>query len=123
MVKVLSKNRRLLGNRYEQQAEKYLINQGYQILARNIHLGRKEIDLIAQKDKTIVFVEVKGARSTSFGHPSERVDRRKRKNLTEAAEQFINEQKLDGFDYRFDLITILGSELEHYPDAFPSEEL
>ncbi len=117
------KNRRTLGNRYEKQAENFLVADGYKILARNIHLGRKEIDLIALKGNTICFVEVKGGKSEPFGHPAARVNRRKRANLTLAAEQYISENCLTGFDYRFDLITVLRGKLEHFPAAFQSEEI
>lgn len=102
-------------------AEKFLMENGYEIIERNWAAGHKEIDLIALNDKTVVFVEVKGSRSRKFGHPSERVDRRKRDNLINAAEQFIIAKNLKGCDYRFDLITFLDGKLEHYPNAFQRE--
>jgi putative endonuclease len=123
LVSSPEQNRRSLGNRYEKQAENFLISEGYKILARNVQLGRQEIDLIALKDNTICFIEVKGGRSSRFGHPAERVTGRKRANLTLAAERYIVENNLDGFDYRFDLITILKGKLEHFPAAFESEKI
>lgn len=52
------------GQRYEALVEDYLVSQGYTILDRNWHAGvYGELDLICQKDKTIVFVEVKGRSS------------------------------------------------------------
>ncbi|MCX6826293.1 MAG: YraN family protein [candidate division Zixibacteria bacterium] len=110
------------GKRYEKLAEEYLINKGFRILERNWRFGRKEIDLIALKEKTIIFVEVKGCRTGQFGHPTGRVDRRKRQNLIGAAEKFIIEKNITDSDFRFDLITFLGGNLEYYRDAFPGNE-
>jgi putative endonuclease len=110
------------GREYEKQAEKYLIENSYSVLERNWTVGHKEIDLIALKDNTVVFVEVKGGRSREYGHPSERVDKRKRENLIIAAEQFIIARDLKGYDFRFDIITFFDGKLEHYPDAFQRED-
>jgi putative endonuclease len=109
------------GTAYEKSAEKYLIDNGFKILERNWRLGHKEIDLIAVKENVVVFVEVKGDRSGKYGHPAERVDRRKRDNLIAAAQQFIIERDLIGCDFRFDLITFLKGKLEYFPDAFQAE--
>jgi putative endonuclease len=113
---------RATGDSYEKSAAQYLVDNGHKIIARKWTAGHREIDLVAVKDRTIVFVEVKGGRSKKFGHPSERVDRKKRENLIRAAEQFIVEKELVGYDFRFDLITIYRGRLEHYPDAFQCEE-
>ncbi len=106
------------GRQYEKLAEKFLINDGYTVLEKNWRAGHKEIDLIVQKGNTIVFVEVKGSISKQYGHPSERVDKHKRANLINAAEQFIVAGDIKDCDFRFDIITFLDGKLEHYPDAF-----
>jgi putative endonuclease len=106
------------GQQYEKLAAKFLTENGHEIIEKNWRAGRREIDLIAVKDKTVVFVEVKGATSQKFGHPSERVDTKKQDNLIKAAEQYIIAKDLDGYDYRFDLITFLDGNIEHYPNAF-----
>jgi putative endonuclease len=116
-----NQKRREKGREYEKLAERYLVGQGYKILERNWMAGHKEIDLIARKDNTVVFVEVKSSRSMKFGHPSERVDERKQRNLINAAEQYIISKDLEDCDFRFDLITFLEGKLEHYPDAFQVE--
>lgn len=116
-----NRNTRSRGREYEKLAEKYLLRNGYEILERSWQAGHREIDLIALKDKTVVFVEVKGAMSRKYGHPSERVDRRKKQNLINAAQQYITAKNLQGFDFRFDLITFFAGKFEHYPDAFRNE--
>lgn len=110
------------GREYEKLAEKFLIENDYSILERNWMAGHKEIDLIALKNNTVIFVEVKGGVSKKFGHPSERVDKRKRQNLTIAAEQYILARDFKNHDFRFDIITFFDGKLEHYPDAFQREE-
>jgi Holliday junction resolvase-like predicted endonuclease len=60
-------------------AEK-LRTDGWLIVARNLRVGRDEIDLLAVDPgppSTLVVVEVRGLRSTLFGAPEERVDRAK----------------------------------------------
>jgi len=114
-------NRRKLGAQYESAAADYLISQGYTILDRNWQAGHKEIDLIARKDNLVVFVEVKASRTGSFGHPIERVDRTKQQNLLAAAQQYIQDPKLAGCDFRLDVITFFEGKLEHFPDAFQGE--
>ncbi len=109
------------GRKYEKLAAKFLEDNGYRIIELNWQAGHKEIDIIAAKDKTVVFIEVKSSRTDEYGHPSERLDRRKQENLIMAAQKFINDKNLQGYDYRFDLITFFEGKLEHYPDAFRVE--
>lgn len=109
------------GREYEKLAARFLESSGYEIIEKNWMVGHKEIDLIAIKDKTVVFVEVKSSRNLKYGHPSERVDKKKRDNLIIAAEQYIIAKDFDGYDFRFDLITFLEGKMEHYPNAFQKE--
>ncbi|UCD94479.1 MAG: YraN family protein [Candidatus Zixiibacteriota bacterium] len=106
------------GHQYEREAERFLESKGFEILERNYRAGHKEIDLIVRKDNTVVFVEVKGSRTKRFGHPSERVTRKKQDNLIVAAEKYIIDKNLKDCDFRFDLITFHSGRLEYYPGAF-----
>ncbi len=115
------KSTRAKGDSFEKLAEDFLVREGFRILERNWQAGHKEIDIVATRENLVAFVEVKGSRSSEYGHPSERVDRRKRENLIQAAQQFIIEHELAGSDFRFDLITFFEGILEHYPDAFQME--
>lgn len=111
-------NRVKSGRAYEQRAADFFVSQGFEVVARNWQAGHKELDLIVKKDRLVIFVEVKSSRSSKFGHPSERVDARKQKNLTAAAQRFIAEQKLSRVDFRFDVVTFSKGKMEHYPNAF-----
>jgi len=57
-----------------------------------------------------------------FGHPVEKVDRRKIINLTKAARQFVIERDISGCDLRFDIVTFVNGELEHFPGAFEATD-
>ncbi len=113
-----SANKIQTGRSFEERTAQFYQDNGFEIVARNWRAGHKEIDLIVRREGLLVFVEVKSSRSKLFGHPSERVDRKKRGHLVEAAQRFIVESKLSGIDFRFDVVTFVGGELEHYPDAF-----
>lgn len=118
-----SKEDRLkIGRQFENQAAQFYLNQQYKILERNYRAGHKEIDLIVQKENQIAFVEVKAAKSKSLGHPIERVTKKKRENLVKAAQQYLIKNKINDADLRFDVITFLDGQIEHFPAAFPADE-
>ena len=110
------------GRSYEKLAALFFEQNGFEVLRRNWRAGRKEIDLIVQKENLLVFVEVKSSASKKYGHPSERVDERKKANLTEAARQFVIAEDIKGVDLRFDVVTFVNGQLEHYPGAFDATE-
>ena len=66
-----------LGRYGEELACRYLVDAGYRIVARNwrspAHDLRGEIDIVAYRDRTVVFCEVKTRRSTAFGAPTEAI--------------------------------------------------
>ncbi|MEW6411383.1 MAG: YraN family protein [Candidatus Zixiibacteriota bacterium] len=107
-----------IGRRYENLAARFFLDNGYEILQRNWRSGRKEIDLIVKKDHLIAFVEVKAARSVRFGHPAEKVNQKKRENLTQVARQYLSEHGIEGMDLRFDVVTFVDGQIEHFPGAF-----
>lgn len=116
--------RKLLGDRGERAAVKFLKQQGYRILAKQHRNDFGEIDIIAQDGETSVFVEVKTRTSAEDGQPFEAVDRRKQEKLTRAALAWLKKRRKLEQPARFDIISILwpeeGSEpeLTHYRNAF-----
>lgn len=115
---VKGKNLRSTGIEYEALAEKYLCEQGYEILERNYYCRMGEIDLIARQDKTIVFCEVKYRSSLAAGHPLEAVNRKKQRTIAACAGYYLMERGCGSTCCRFDVIGFLGEELIHIPDAF-----
>lgn len=114
---------RLLGDRGERSAAKFLKKKGYRILARQSRSRLGEIDLIAQDGDSIVFVEVKTRSSSHAGHPSEAVTLTKRRQLTRAALAWLKQRGLLNHRARFDVIAITWGDgrspvIEHYENAF-----
>ena len=76
---------KLLGNRGERLAARYLRRQGFKIFSRQYSNRLGEIDLIALDGDCLVFVEVKTRRSQEAGDPVEAVTLGKQKQLTKLA--------------------------------------
>lgn len=70
----------------EDIATNYLKKKGYKIIERNFRKGYGEIDIIAVKDKILVFVEVKTRTSDKFGTPAEAITYGKLKSIIKTAE-------------------------------------
>lgn len=120
------RQRRSVGQQGEKLAVAHLRRHGFKIIGRNVHLGRYEIDIIAQEGDTVAFVEVKTRRGDVFVPPEENVTRKKRHHIRRAARAFIAEQDDPSLYYRFDVITVVLPEsgqpsLTHYRDAFSDE--
>jgi len=85
--------RKAIGKRGEDITSAYLEAQGFTVRARNIHIGHDEIDIIAEDDKYILFIEVKARAQTGinrkFGRPASAVDESKRQKLLRAAKEYL----------------------------------
>ena len=118
----MSDYRQKLGRKGEELAAKHLLGKGYKILEKNYRRFRGEIDLIAKDKNYLVFVEVKTARSISFGPPVYRVDKRKKRQLGKIARAYYQHHKLYDQDSRFDIVTVTfvedKVEIEHIINAF-----
>lgn len=111
-----------LGRRGESLAKTHLENAGYEILDENWTHGRLEVDLIAYKDKMIIFAEVKTRTGNGFGEPEDFVDMRKQRLLADAADEYLYLMNHQG-EVRFDIISVLFDRnnnyiLKHIEDAF-----
>ena len=115
-------NNRLTGNMGEKKAMKYLVNHGYTIVDLNYYARYGEIDIVARKQGVYIFVEVKTRSTTSFGRPAEAVSLRKQRNMTLAAQHYIQKNKIDDFPVQFDVIEVLNGEgnssINHIKNAF-----
>ena len=117
------RNRRSDGSGFEDLASSYLEAKGYRILARNVYILRKEVDIVAADGDTIVFIEVKGRRSTAFGFPAEAVGVRKQRHLVRLAEAYLRREGLWNRACRFDVVGVTldshGAPLfDHVENAF-----
>lgn len=112
------------GNRGEVLAAKQMEKMGYEILERNFHALKGEIDIIAKKDSYIVFTEVKYRKNEAMGSPAEAVNHWKQQHIIRAAKAYIAQNCLEqlGYDFRFDVAEVLTNEGKTYfrytEDAF-----
>lgn len=102
-------------------AARYLRQKGYSIKSSNYSLSGGEIDIIAEKDDVLCFVEVKTRSVGAYFSPGEAVDYHKENNIKNAAAAYIARYKIDK-DIRFDIIEIIldkdNYKLKHTENAF-----
>lgn len=105
----------------EKQAVSFLKEHNYVILETNWRYKKLEIDIIAQVNGILVFIEVKTRGSDEFGEPETSVTLKKQRFIIAAANQYVIEKDLD-VEVRFDVISILNQNsqttIKHLPDAF-----
>jgi putative endonuclease len=76
------------GKKGEDMAVEYLLQQRFTILHRNWRYLRYEIDIIAERDNVLHFIEVKTRCTLLFGYPEESVSKKKIMNMLRSAEAF-----------------------------------
>ena len=101
-------NRRL-GIDGENMACDFLQKRGYKIIDRNYRTRRGEIDIIAEKDKTIIFVEVKARKNIRMGNGAESVTNEKIRHMVYAINMYLYQNRLEDRNVRLDAIEINGS--------------
>jgi putative endonuclease len=112
-------NTRAIGTSSEDAAVEYLTAQGYTIIERNYRMRNGEIDCIARdKNGTLVFVEVKSARTATFGHPFYWVGPSKQRTLCIVAKHYLATHPGNKGGCRFDVIALFEGKIEHLKNAF-----
>lgn len=112
-----------VGRKGEELAVKYLLNKGYEILARNYRCKIGELDVVARHAQTLIFIEVRSSSSLAFGWPHESVNNKKKAKLRLVAQYYIQSNCIN-LPVRFDVIGISFStdgqlrKIEHVADAF-----
>ena len=106
----------------ERIAERWLRRNGWRLVQRRFRSGHRDIDLIVERDDTVVFVEVKARRGVRFGDPVEAVNWSKQKELARSASVWIDRHGRPSESYRFDVVGILVEgervRVRHVPNAF-----
>ena len=116
-------NSSLVGAYGEHLAAKYLRCEKYNIKAANFKSHNGEIDLIAEKDGVLCFVEVKTRQNGGMFSPSDAVDIHKQENIKSCASVYLNKWAKNVKEYRFDIIEVLIDDKElksinHIKNAF-----
>jgi putative endonuclease len=105
----------ITGNTGEALAAAYLQRNEYFILHQNWRYSHWEVDIIAEKNSILHFVEVKTRRTNKFGHPEESVGKKKIQNLLNASEAFLYQHpKWKRIQFDILSITILKDEPVEY---------
>ena len=91
-------------------------------MQRRFRSGHRDIDLVAEKDGLVAFVEVKARRDRQFGDPVEAVHWRKQRELARSAAIWIDRHGRPNESYRFDVIGVLmdgnSVRVKHIENAF-----
>jgi putative endonuclease len=112
---------RVLGDRGERAAARYVRRRGLRVVTRGYHTPWGEIDLVAREGNILVFIEVKTRRR---GTPAEAVTPEKQRRLTLAGLHFMRRHNLLEQRSRFDVVAIVWVDekslprIEHIRNAF-----
>ncbi|MFH1614314.1 MAG: YraN family protein [Planctomycetota bacterium] len=119
---------KLLGKWGEKRSERFLKCKGFVLLERGFSRSAGEIDLVmAERNGTIVFVEVKTRSNEEFDNAESAITSEKKARLVKAARSFIKQHRIEDRPCRFDVVAIvLGRkgrpQIRHYENAFtPSD--
>lgn len=118
----MSAARQAFGELGERIAERWLRRRGWRVVQRRFRSGRRDIDLVVEREGTVAFVEVKARKGAEFGGPVQAVNYRKRKQLERSAMAWIDRHGREAESYRFDVVGVLldGAEVRicHVEGAF-----
>jgi len=110
--------RRALGQAGEDRAAAWYSAHGYEVRDRNWRCRDGELDLVVSRGRTLVFVEVKTRRTDRFGIPAEAITPVKQRRLRGLAHRYLEATGARPAALRFDVVSILGGQLEVLTAAF-----
>lgn len=118
----MTSGKRSLGQWGEEIGSNYLKDKGYAILGRNLRTPHGEIDILAEKDNALIFVEVKTRSSNRFGFPEFAVNPRKQAHMLSAAESYFQQHPDCPETWQFDILAITCQEgspalIEHFENV------
>ncbi len=121
----MTQERLRFGKEGEKAAVKFLKKRGYRIVEKNYRNKAGEIDIVAEQDQVLVFVEVKSRADNERGEPLEAVTPHKQRKIVQVAKGFMIQHRIENRDCRFDVVGIKGNpnqpktwEIELVQDAF-----
>jgi putative endonuclease len=103
-------------NRGERVALRHYRLRGYRLLGANTRVGRYELDLVLQRGRRVLVVEVKEKGGAAFGHPLEMIDDEKVRRVQVAAASWLaTRPELAGLDVAFEAAAVRGRRVERVP--------
>ena len=112
------------GRAGEEAAAAWLAGDGWTVRERNFRVRAGEIDIIATRDGTVAFFEVKSWGALPASELEHSIDRRKQARIARAARVWLQRHpSLDGLRPRFDVLFLNRGEpgVNHIADAFSGE--
>ena len=114
-----------IGRIGEQLVADWLKAKGNIIVKQNFRCDFGEIDIVAEKDGVIAFVEVKTRSGVKFGKPAEFVNGKKQARIYSASQLYVYNNDID-LQPRFDVVEVYLDrtakykpfKIHHIPDAF-----
>ena len=103
-------NTKIIGNRAEKLAINYLKAREYQIIEQNFYAKKMgEIDIIAKRDNTLHFIEVKSAKADF--DPIYNLTPRKLKRIINSSYYYMKIKNID-MNFCIDAVIIRGDDIE-----------
>ena len=102
----MTTSRQRVGEQGEWLARRHLESNGYAILDTNYRATSGELDLVAEKGGTLVFVEVRTRTGAALGTPEESVTRAKREHLVAAAHEYLQAHDAEAREWRIDVVAV-----------------
>jgi putative endonuclease len=99
-------NRKETGARGEWLAVPFLVRKGFKIIETNFRCREGEVDIIAQKDGYLVFVEVRTKRSRRYGTPEESITETKKAHLRAVASRYYESHPGLPENWRIDVVAV-----------------
>lgn len=96
-----------LGRTGEDLALDYLKSHGFFILEKNFISKVGEIDIIAEKNHCLYFIEVKTRSNLNHGAPYEAVNKRKIYHIKSSAQYYLLKNKFEGYKLKVAVFSIL----------------
>ncbi|QSX34047.1 YraN family protein [Shewanella avicenniae] len=106
-----------IGKDAENQARKYLEQQGLKFVTQNVRYSFGELDLIMRDGKQWVFVEVKFRSGNKFGGALHALSQAQMQRIRQAAACYLQQHKIDA-PCRFDLVGINQQQIDWVRGAF-----
>lgn len=103
-----------LGQAGEAAALAYLKSKRFSVVLKGFRLPQGEIDIIAYDKKTLVFIEVKTRQDRALESPEESVTPSKQKRIRRLAEAYLTRYNLQDVECRFDVLSLIGNDVQGY---------
>lgn len=101
-----NKTRKELGRIGEDHAARYLRSRGYRIRERNLTVGGVEVDIIAEHQGLLAFIEVKARSSDDYMNPGEGITATQQRRIARAAAAYLSSRERRERTIRFDVVEV-----------------